>query len=829
MRQASRLGRIVRGAFAPRAASPGTDGSGAPSRRRRALVALGLATLATLLLAAPALAAGDANEASCPAATESSPGFRAALPDCRAYELVSPAFKFGAAVKPGIENKLLDGSHLIGVSRGAFAGTGSDPGTMGAEYVFGRDEAAGWAATPMSPPATEFSGSGGLSVVGALLDTTHDFSRALIGADPTGSTPGSIESKPINPRFYIRQPNPSEASCPAGAIALAAACLLEVGPAVPPATVEAWTDEVEYFGRGAERPRITYRGASPDLKQVLFSTQAPNGGETNWLWPGDATVYHESLYQSPASGGSEPKLVGVKNEGPLASDTEAELISQCGADLGSLESGTTHNAIAAQGNVVFFTAREGGCYGGGTGPKVNELYARIGGSATLAISEPSLLVPGRDCTGVCREDENEENGHERSEGIFVGASEDGSKVFFLTSQPLLNSDEGGTGAGQDLYEAELEGGAIEKLIQVSHNDVNAGEAAEVQGVLRTSEEGTRVYFVAHGVLAGNQDAKGESALAGADNLYVYEPDPATPGQFKTVFIATLSGSDEYDWGAGSGGGGGGQVEVTPRTPTSTDGRFLVLASRGDLTPDTTAGEGVGQLYRFDAQQESLVRVSIDENFVNTAEESEFFREQESEFNLESSSLGTRSLAGPQPVAISSDGAYVFFQSGTALTPRALNKQLAGCSYEEGGECYSPIHANNVYEYHEGHVYLISDGQDRHAAEGGSAVNLIGASASGQDVYFATADPLVPQDTDTQQDIYDARIGGGFPAPPLPIQCSGDACQGQPSAAPPGPSPATSTFTGPGSESQKHHKRRRHHHRHHRRSHRRAGRDRRGIR
>jgi hypothetical protein len=37
---------------------------------------------------------------------------------------------------------------------------------------------------------------------------------------------------------------------------------------------------------------------------------------------------------------------------------------------------------------------------------------------------------------------------------------------------------------------------------------------------------------------------------------------------------------------------------------------------------------------------------------------------------------------------------------------------------------------------------------------------------------------VPQDTDGEPDVYDARINGGFPAALAPPQpCSGDACQG----------------------------------------------------
>ena len=62
-------------------------------------------------------------------------------------------------------------------------------------------------------------------------------------------------------------------------------------------------------------------------------------------------------------------------------------------------------------------------------------------------------------------------------------------------------------------------------------------------------------------------------------------------------------------------------------------------------------------------------------------------------------------AGSVPVrsdpTMSDDGAFVFFESPVALTPRALNDVPVG----EGKL------AENVYEYHEGQVSLISDGKD----------------------------------------------------------------------------------------------------------------------
>jgi hypothetical protein len=85
-------------------------------------------------------------------------------------------------------------------------------------------------------------------------------------------------------------------------------------------------------------------------------------------------------------------LVGARNEGALTGthvNEHAELISECGTHLGSVNQGRTFNAVSGSGNRVYFTAKECSEESVGSGPEVSELYARTDHSQTLPISEPT--------------------------------------------------------------------------------------------------------------------------------------------------------------------------------------------------------------------------------------------------------------------------------------------------------------------------------------------------------------------------------------------------------------------------------------------------------
>ena len=71
---------------------------------------------------------------------------------------------------------------------------------------------------------------------------------------------------------------------------------------------------------------------------------------------------------------------------------------------------------------------------------------------------------------------------------------------------------------------------------------------------------------------------------------------------------------------------------------------------------------------------------------------------------------------------------------------------------------------------------------------GAPATFLDASADGTDVFFLTEDSLVRADPGSI-DVYDARAGGGFAEPEAPFVCTGDLCQPLPSP-PDDPTPGT---------------------------------------
>jgi hypothetical protein len=138
-----------------------------------------------------------------------------------------------------------------------------------------------------------------------------------------------------------------------------------------------------------------------------------------------------------------------------------------------------------------------------------------------------------------------------------------------------------------------------------------------------------------------------------------------------------------------------------------------------------------------------------------------------------------------PWNLSEGGGRLFFQSPNPLVPGDSNGLLDVYEWEQDGF--------GACRQEDGCVLPISD------VTGGHESHFMDASASGEDVFIATADQLLPSDTDTRVDVYDARVDGGFPVTAaVPVCDNADSCK-PPASPQPGVfgAPASATFSGPG--------------------------------
>lgn len=317
---------------------------------------------------------------------------------------------------------------------------------------------------------------------------------------------------------------------------------------------------------------------------------------------------------------------------------------------------------------------------------------------------------------------------------FLAAVADGSEALFLSPDQLTDD----ATAGGGIYRYDVNSGALVFLTPDSADPNGPG----VLGLAAFSADASRGYFVASGMLA-------PGATAGSPNLYAWS-------NTGVMFIATLDpSSDTGVW----------SLPLPLNTAAATgDGRHLIFQSTVALTGAATNGHT--EIYAYDAGGGALTCLSCRSDGTRAAGDASLHP-----MNL---FLGGLGVPATSPNLVSADGSRVIFDSSDALVPQDTNGQ------------------EDVYEYENGQLHLLSSGTSAYPSM------LAGASSGQQDVYFLTRDSLVAQDIDNGlYDIYDARVGGGFPVPKQPAQCTGDGCQAAPSTPPVLPAAATVTFSGNG--------------------------------
>lgn len=481
---------------------------------------------------------------------------------------------------------------------------------------------------------------------------------------------------------------------------------------------ERWPDHSDRDGLYVSRPDGTFSLLAPNPGTSILRVWATTSDLSHVVLGGDYAAVAPNLYE--VTGGDQVlRPIGVDNSGaPLP-----------GAGVGG-DGLLCSLGISADGRVIFFgNGIDGSCY--------RSFRARVGGATTIDLAASQCTRGAGDPGGVCNAE---------APVNFVGFARDGSRAFFTTTQQLVNGD---TDATNDVYVCEIPAGAVAPELPVNKcpnlRRLSTGTAggADVENVVRVSADGSHVYFVAHAVLADNQGANDQTALAGAHNLYVWQTDAEHP-EGHTTFVARLITPGEV------GDKGNSTTQLTP------DGRYLLV-----LTTDRLVNSGAGadtdsalDVYRYDAQTGEWLRLSTDATGSGGNAETGAFVWFYS--------------------AMTADGHTVVFTTNEALAPADANSGI------------------DVYAWHEGQVSLISpDGGGVHP----------GISASGTDIFFRSPSHLTAADSDTSADIYDARVGGGFDLREL-APCAGEACKGRLTPPPSSSAPGSAGFGGGGNVEEK---------------------------
>ncbi len=468
-------------------------------------------------------------------------------------------------------------------------------------------------------------------------------------------------------------------------------------------------------------------GASRDLRHIFYQSPWNLTGDGAFSFTGDLFEFAEG--------------VGVRRVGriPVAPATTCDEVARADCVDASAQAGITatltfgssqHSAevISDDGLWIVFTVTAGDMAGA--------LFLREDGARTFHVNASEKTTP-----------------ESAQAAVAWGISRDGSRVFFTTSEGLVDGDDSG---GQDVYMYDRTAPEGSRLTRLS---VNArGDSCEAEGVVGASSAGDVVYFLCTGQLV-------EGEPFSQSGLFRWQEGGtfAYLGRFDNLNFAQLN-TPRTGW----------QFVAASRTSrVSPDGRlvlFMAFSDDGFAGVGGFAGyehESLRQLYLYSADSRRLVCVSCNPRAsAATGDALTDFKAPVS------ATVHTQHLSH----ALSDDGRRVFFSSPEALVAEDSNGRWD--AYE--------------YDVPSGRLHLISSGTDP------ADSYFIEATANGDDVFFATREQLVGWDIDKSYDLYDARVGGGFPEPVPPTQaCAGEACRAPVTASPTVAVDASTQFRGAG--------------------------------
>jgi hypothetical protein len=343
-------------------------------------------------------------------------------------------------------------------------------------------------------------------------------------------------------------------------------------------------------------------------------------------------------------------------------------------------------------------------------------------------------------------------------------------------------------------------------------------------VIGASRDGSWVYFVANGALAagapsGDCHETSGSVFASGAVCGLYVVHRGETGWGAPRLVAVIGNEDDPDWGGASGLGGlTARVSANGRFLVFMSDRSLT----GYDNHDAVTGTPDQEVFSYDAQANGgtgrLVCVSCNPSGARpegvTFERLEFgglVGLKAANWSREQGIAG--SVPGWTPINLRwaryqsrylSDQGRVFFNSTDALVRRYSKGPEDVDAYEPANTVAEPppndscTTASPSYSpVSGGCVTLVSSGAS--SDESG----FLDASENGSDVFFLTSERLAAPDTDTSFDVYDAHVctsEWACPAypPPAAACTTADSCR---AARTPPPeafgAPASATFMGPG--------------------------------
>jgi hypothetical protein len=261
-------------------------------------------------------------------------------------------------------------------------------------------------------------------------------------------------------------------------------------------------------------------------------------------------------------------------------------------------------------------------------------------------------------------------------------------------------------------------------------------AGEVQGVLGASEDGSHAYYLS------------------AAGLFLWDNGTTTK---------VAAGADPGDYPPATG-----TARVSP------DGSHLLFLSSEELTG--YENDGQMEVFLYGPPPGGAARLTC----VSCNPTGERPQGSASVPGAIANGQAEGATQVYKPRALSASGQRAFFESADDLAIQDSNNETDVYEWEAQGEGSCTKEG--------GCTQLISSGRGEEPAA------FIDASADGSDAFFLTDASLATGDPGSF-DLYDARVGGGFPSPPNEIPCEADACQPLPEA-PEDPTPGT-LVKGPG--------------------------------